>query len=198
MAAFKDITGRRFGRLIAISPTTRRAWGGGVVWLCRCDCGANAELPSNALATGNTKSCGCIGHARHGMTGSRTHDSWSGMRSRCTNKKSKDWPQYGGRGISICRRWNTFENFLSDMGQRPKGLSLDRIDVNGNYEPDNCRWATNTRQQRNRRCTRFIEHCGKRQSINDWAVETGIAVPTLRARFLAGDQPPYLFRRQRH
>lgn len=95
---------------------------------------------------------------RHGMTDTPTHRSWLEMRRRCTNPHSEHWPDYGGRGIRFCERWESFENFLADMGERPDGMTLDRIDVNGHYEPGNCRWATSSVQQRNKRRIVLEDH----------------------------------------
>jgi len=108
--------------------------------------------------------------------------TWSSMRARCNNPKNKRWERYGGRGISICSRWDDFENFLADMGNRPKGTTLDRIDNNGNYEPSNCRWATFTEQMRNRGNTIRLTHEGVTLSAPEWAEKTGLPVKTIYCR----------------
>jgi hypothetical protein len=140
----------------------------GRFYLCRCDCGNEATVRGASLARGNTRSCGCLrreataamGKARatHGHTVGHkptpTFNSWSSMRDRCNRVTGPNYANYGGRGITVCDRWvDSFENFLADMGERPVGTSLDRIDPFGNYEPGNCQWSTPTAQARNRRKT---------------------------------------------
>lgn len=158
MPAIKDITGQRFGRLVAlrIVGKARRAR-----WLCECDCGHEYTVEGTMLRSGNTRSCGCLqpqkarnrvwkhGHAQHGP--SKTYTSWANMLRRCDDSTGRDFEYYGGRGISVCERWRSFENFLADMGERPIGLTLDRIENDRGYEPGNCRWATWSEQQINRR-----------------------------------------------
>jgi hypothetical protein len=155
-----DIAGQRFGRLVVIRRTgTKRT---SAVWLCHCDCGTNRHISGAALRSGNTQSCGCLHREaviesnrrkrRHGMAGTGTYRAWQDMKTRCTNSRRKCWNDYGGRGISICARWsNSFENFLADMGERPPGLTLDRINNDDGYKPSNCRWATRLDQTHNRR-----------------------------------------------
>lgn len=163
---YKDIAGKRFGRLVAVSVEEIKA-GYRVYWLCRCDCGVVKSIRADGLASGVVQSCGCLGKERraeasikacttHGMASagykrSPEYRSWSQMKVRClvpTNHKYKD---YGARGVAVCESWMSFENFYHDMGPRPQGTSLDRIDVNGNYEPGNCRWADAKTQRNNRR-----------------------------------------------
>lgn len=151
-----DLTGKRFGRLIVVSRSeniNRHK-----TWLCRCDCGVEKIIGSSNLI-GGTKSCGCLKRetiinifTTHGMTKSPERMSWKAAKARCFNKNSDKYRDYGGRGITMCSRWvNSFQNFYDDMGVRPPGTSLDRIDNDGNYEPGNCKWSTPKEQQRNRR-----------------------------------------------
>ncbi len=125
------------------------------------------------------------GHMRNGV-GTKTYVAWHGMRRRCFDPNNPKYPVYGGRGITVCDRWSEFSVFLADMGECPNGKTLDRIDVNGNYEPSNCRWATPEEQQNNRRDNVFITHLGETLTIAQWSRKTGLAHETIRRRFLRG------------
>lgn len=133
--------------------------------LCRCRCGVEKWVHISNLTSGKTLSCGCDKHrkasenlTKHGMFGTPTYSTWSSMMTRCFNKNSKSFNNYGGRGVSVCDRWKKFEHFLEDMGEKPnKGISIERINNNGNYEPGNCVWATAKEQNRNRRNTKLSE-----------------------------------------
>lgn len=182
----QDLTGKRFGRWTVIDGQIQ-----GKKVLCRCDCGTEKMVDKDNLVRGLTKSCGCYkAENQKGNTWGRTHNmsfsptyySWEGMKFRCENPNSREYAVYGGRGIKVCERWQKFENFLEDMGKRPKGKTLDRIDVDGNYEPSNCRWATPKEQARNRRNNTLITYNGKTQTLVEWEEETGIYSGTISMR----------------
>jgi hypothetical protein len=116
----------------------------------------------------------------------RTYKSWNAMRERCSNSSASNYADYGGRGIVVCDRWSTFENFLADMGERPEGMTLDRKDTSGNYEPSNCRWATPTEQQRNRAFTSKLTYRGETKALVAWCEEFGISPALLRQRIGKG------------
>lgn len=123
---------------------------------------------------------------KHGMEGTPTYKTWRAMRSRCQNTDDKDYKNYGARGISVCLRWEEFAAFVADMGVRPLDATIDRIDVNGNYEPSNCRWATAVEQSRNKRQNVMVSFNGKTQCIAAWADEIGLERKTLEYRIRAG------------
>lgn len=179
-----DLTGKRFGRLtvIAENGVTKH---GKILWLCRCNCGNECTVTGNHLKSNHTRSCGCLfieSITKHGMNGNRTYRTWHGMRSRCDNQNHTTFNNYGGRGIGVCSRWITFKNFLADMGKRPEGMTLERIDNDGNYEPSNCKWATQKEQHRNTRHNRMITYQGETKCMAEWAEDVRLKYDTLRNR----------------
>jgi len=146
------------------------------IFLCVCVCGKKKLLRLDSVRRGNSTSCGCVSRANaskslitHGGYGTRAYRTWARIKSRCNNKKNKCYPDYGGRGITYDPRWEKFENFLEDMGEAPKGTSIDRIDNDGNYCKENCRWATSKEQNRNRRNTRYIKLNGVPKPLGEVA-----------------------------
>lgn len=181
----KNELGSRFGRLVVVARAANKR-DGSARWECRCDCG-NSTIQSGAtLRSGVVVSCGCYNRdimTTHNRTGSPEYKSWQAMKDRCCNPSSKDYPRYGGSGVTVCSRWlSSFENFFSDMGRRQKHQSLDRIDNNGNYEPGNCRWASGVTQSNNRRSSRLIDYNGETISISELARRIGITSQALTKR----------------
>ena len=163
-----DLTGKKFGRLTITGRDPALGNHGLIYWSCTCECGAQKRVSGHLLRTGQVFSCGCLNQelkTKHGMARSKTYRSWRGMRRRCEEESNTSFNQYGERGIKVCDRWQEFSAFFEDMGERPEGATLDRIDPNGDYEPGNCRWATVTQQMRNRRNTVFVEYGGKKQPL---------------------------------
>jgi len=166
----------------------------------RCDCGTEKRVQNYHMRKGNTRSCGCLhkklssaragvmhkANTKHGMARSKVMSVWFGMRQRCNNPNSRFFSHYGGRGITICERWDKFENFLEDMGEPGPDMTLDRIDNSKGYEPSNCRWATRKDQQNNRRACRYVTYKGETKTISEWAAETGIHRNTLDERIAKG------------
>jgi hypothetical protein len=189
----ENLTGRVFERLTVVRyvghDKTKRA-----IWECRCSCSALVTVRAWNLKNGHCRSCGCLqaetagDHCRkHGRSGTRVFRIWNSMRQRCSNPNNQDYDQYGGRGIKVCERWDSFANFLADMGEPPDGMTLDRFpDQNGNYEPANCRWATPSQQARNRRSNRVVTFNGKTQTLVEWGEETGHGMRRLAARLKLG------------
>lgn len=189
-----DLTGQVFGRLAVIRIDGKDS-GSKWRWLCQCECGNIVSVLGYNLKSGNSRSCGCLCadniSARstiHGLAKTTEHIAWSTMKQRCCNQKKEHFDHYGGRGIKVCERWvNSFTNFLADMGPRPSSRhSIERNDVNGDYSPENCRWATKKEQMRNMRRNRLIVAFGVSHCINEWAELTGIHRATIAYRIDRG------------
>ena len=189
MSKRSNLIGKTFGRLTVV------ANGEGAIWHCKCSCGGEKATTAKALSSGHTASCGCLGAERlrernttHGL--SRDHGneyrSWKDMRSRCNTPTDTDYKDYGGRGIKVCARWDDFAAFFSDMGERPASHTIDRINVHGDYEPSNCRWATAKTQNNNKRSNHLIEWRGARKTLSQWCSLIGIDPSKVRYRLKQG------------
>lgn len=201
MAKSIDLTGQRYGRLVVLKLYEVRDNPCGhkyKVWLCKCDCGTIKPVIQGCLRNSETKSCGCLQkellserQKTHGKTNTSLYKAWCNMKSRCETKNRADFNDYGGRGIKVCPEWEVYLNFEKwalENGYNEEKingknvLSLDRIDVNGDYCPDNCRWATYSQQANNKRNTRRFCYSGKNMTAREWAIETGIPYRTLVGR----------------
>lgn len=191
-----DIIGKCFGKLVVIRRVDNSRHGK-ARWLCSCDCGKRTTVVGSDLRNGNTKSCGCLQkeitqrmglkNIKHGYKGTHLYSIWCGMIQRCTYSKNISYPNYGGRGIKVCKRWRkSFINFLEDMGECPEGLQIERKNNNKGYYKSNCRWATLKEQNRNKRDNRWLFHNGKKQCLIDWSKETGISPPVILWRLKNG------------
>lgn len=212
MAPFKDLSGKRFGRLVAIK-TCGISKGGGYRWLCQCDCGNEKIVPVSYLTTGQTRSCGCL-HTEvvikqnksqekrkstaewnriykktHGQTKTRLYKIWQGMKKRCLDPNSHAYKDYGGRGISVCQEWvDSFEAFFDwaiDSGYM-EDLTIERKDNDGDYTPENCKWAGVFEQANNKRSNVYLTSDGKTQTLKQWADELGMNYSTMHSRLKMG------------
>jgi hypothetical protein len=191
---FINLAGMRFGMLVVVESNGTKKYGS-AEWRCICDCGKSATVLGANLRAGRSKSCGCAKAAHlikrcktHGESKtSREYRIWCGMRVRCHNKNAVAYKDYGGRGIKICDRWGKYEAFLEDMGRCPSAKhSIDRVNPNGDYEPNNCRWATASEQGASRRTSRIYEFEGKRHCIAEWERITGAPIHSLWRRLKLG------------
>lgn len=190
----KDLTGKVFARLTVLGYVGLNVHGH-ATWLCRCDCGQHRVVARGGLVTGTSRSCGCLQRDRateekltHGMSDTREYACWRAIITRCENQNLPQYKDYGGKGIAVCERWrHSFENFRADMGPRPTlEHSIDRIDNDGPYSPDNCRWATFTEQMNNTRRNVYLEFQGERLTIIQWARKLHIHYSALYYRIRAG------------
>lgn len=177
---FVDITGQRFGRFVVIERVPNRYKQR--FWKCICDCGNIVEVRGDHIKSGATKSCGCYSkesHKKHGRSRTPIYKVWQAIKDRCYNKNNSQYKDYGGRGIYMCERWlDSFENFLKDMGNKPPNMTIDRIDNDGPYNPENCRWATKKQQVLNRRNTLNYTIGHKTQCLKYWCDELCISYKT--------------------
>ena len=197
MGQLVDLTNQKFGRLTVIKKTDKRGSSGAVFWKCVCSCGKTTDVSSSCLRGNQTKSCGCLfldlasqkgkDKKTHGKSETRIYRIWSNMKSRCKRKTDTKYENYGGRGIKVCERWEKFENFYADMGDAPEKLTLDRIDVNGNYEPSNCRWATQKEQQNNRRNNLIVEYRSQKYTLQQLCDHLGKNSDRVQQRLKRGD-----------
>jgi hypothetical protein len=178
-----DLTGRVYGSLCVVE--FAHIYHGHAYWLCRCECGSYTIARGSHLKAGNISSCGCKkGNITHGESKTRLYNIWNNMKQRCQNPENTEYHRYGGRGISVCAAWGnyaTFRDWALSHGYAPN-LSIDRKDNNGNYEPDNCRWATARQQANNTRQNRLIELDGQSYSVSEWARRLGIKQSTISMR----------------
>ena len=193
---FEDLTGRKFNKLTVVrflEPSERENKTRS--WLCKCECGNFVQVNASKLKTGHTRSCGCLVNEhisnlnrKYEYSNKRLYSIYEAMLDRCNNPNSSKYHNYGGRGIKVCQEWiesyDTFAQWAFDSGYAPLAkrgeCTLDRVDVNGNYEPNNCRWITNSEQQLNRRNNHLITYNGKTQTVKEWGIELGIPDKKLR------------------
>lgn len=183
-----DLIGVRFERLTVIREIERDKYNGRQ-FACKCDCGNTCNVSFNSLRMRHKMSCGCLFkelRITHGMSRKRIYHIWQGMKQRCFDKNATHYKDYGGRGITVCERWLKFENFLEDMGERPEGKSLDRINNNGDYEPENCSWATNKEQSNNQRMNRNVCFNGETHNMMEWSKILGFNYQTVISRIYKG------------
>ena len=205
-----DLEGKRFGRLRVVKQVGISRQNRSILWECVCDCGNIKITDTSHLNSGVTRSCGCLFKEvvsnlkfKHGGTKTREYYVWQGMKHRCFNQNDKEYKNYGGRGITVCDRWrNSFENFLHDMGNVPRGMSIERINNEKNYSPENCKWATRKEQANNKRNNVKLKFGGASYGINDVAELTNINRKCIENRVYQGWTTPEViftpYRRKRN
>lgn len=205
MGKFIDLTGQKFGRLTVIERDTSRT--GRAYWICKCSCGTVKSICGKELRNSKTKSCGCYNrevfcHKTHGQRHTKIYNVWRNMRDRCFNPKRVGYKNYGGRGITVCEEWrNDFQPFydyvskLEHFGEG--GYTLDRINVNGNYEPGNVRWATDAQQRRNRTDNHYIKINGEQMILSDVAKLAGVTASTIYKRISLGADSEQMLSKQK-
>jgi len=196
MSKIIDLIGQNFGRLTVVSKAEPTKGNRRARWNCVCVCGNVSIASGEALRNGRSSSCGCYAaeqsgkriaaiNTTHGMCGTPEYRAWNNMKDRCYNGNNKEFSSYGGRGIKVCDRWlDSFDAFYRDMGDRPVGTSIDRIDNDGNYESNNCRWATQVEQANNKSINRFICYQGVTKTLSQWARYFNIPMWKLSQRIL--------------
>lgn len=200
---YKDLTEQKFGRLKVVKENGRTKYGN-VLWLCKCECGNETSVTTSSLNSGGTKSCGCLwkervsqsttkrntkhGFLKYGETAPRLYNIWNKMRGRCMNELNKDYEYYGGRGISICDEWQEYINFYywAMNNGYDDDLTIDRIDNDEDYSPENCRWATRKQQSNNKSDNHLINFDGETKTIAQWARSLGVKSSLIRSRIHRG------------
>ncbi len=191
---FMDLTGKRFNRLRVVELSATKDSCGKPKWMCVCDCGSECEVSGSCLRRGQTQSCGCLcversklSNTTHGKKGSRVHRIWSGMLNRCRNKNCRNFPAYGGRGITVCARWMDFALFYSDMGDPPTSdHTIERKENNSGYSKSNCEWVPSCRQALNRRNTLRVRFRGKQLAASEVDRILGLYAGTTARRISRG------------
>lgn len=198
MPKIKDLTNNRYGHLTVLKMNEERGPHNKVMCTCRCDCGNEIVVMSNSLQQGKTVSCGCrMQMITHNMTGTRIYKIWAGIKNRCDNPNEPAYKDYGGRGITYCNEWKEFSSFYEWANESgyEDNLTIDRIDVDGNYEPVNCRWATCKEQNNNRRNNIYIEYDNEVITLKQLSEITDINYNTLLKRYNKGDRNESLVRK---
>lgn len=187
----QDLSGQKFGCLTVLGKSSKKD--SRLEWQCCCVCGQIVIVAARHLKSGSTKSCGCLRRKRmadinykHGATNTPTFNIWLGMMNRCYGATTGGFKKYGAKGIGVCPEWHDFQKFLNDMGERPSGMTIDRIDNSQGYYPSNCRWLTNRQQQNNKTTNIYLEYGDERLTVTQWADKLGIHKNTLYYRIRCG------------